>query len=318
MPDAATIEQDAGPPAQEPANVARLRIAVAIATAGRPLILAQMLVRLEVQTRHPDAIFVCAPEAADVDGIAEAFPTVALVPGPRGLAHQRNAILRRLESFDVALFFDDDFVPAADYIERVEALMLARPDVVMTTGSVIRDGIRGPGLSFDEADEALRGAELQDAPQAAGDGDLKVASNGYGCNMSVRLAAVREHAVYFDESLPLYAWLEDVDFGSRLGRHGRVVMLPASRGVHLGIKSGRQAGIKLGYSQIANPIYLARKGTCSWRRSFYLMSRNIAANIARSFRPEPWVDRRGRLAGNLIALVDLFSARLEPVRAQTL
>ena len=33
------------------------------------------------------------------------------------------------------------------------------------------------------------------------------------------------------------------------------------RGVHLGNKRGRVSGLRFGYSQIANPIYLLQKGT---------------------------------------------------------
>jgi hypothetical protein len=44
------------------------------------------------------------------------------------------------------------------------------------------------------------------------------------------------------------------------------------------------------------------------------MSRNVAANLARSFYPEPYVDRFGRLKGNVVALVDLFTGRLHPQR----
>ena len=40
-----------------------------------------------------------------------------------------------------------------------------------------------------------------------------------------------------------------------------------------------------------------------------------AWGVARaSLRPEPWIDRRGRLAGNLRALRDLVTGRLAPGR----
>ena len=43
-----------------------------------------------------------------------------------------------------------------------------------------------------------------------------------------------------------------------------------------------------------------------------LMLRNLAANLVRSLRPEPWVDRRGRLRGNLLAIGHVLSGRIEP------
>ena len=245
----------------QPSSAGRLRLAVGIATAGRPVILAQMLQRLRAQTRAPDLIVICAPNASDVEGAVEASPGVAVLTGPRGLPRQRNAILRHLKSYDVVVFFDDDFIPCNDYLEGVERTLLANPDVVMTTGRVLQDGILGPGLTFETADIAIKASAPSVPNERAG-----VGINGYGCNMSVRLAAVRRHELTFDERLPLYGWLEDVDFSRRLAPFGRIVRAQATRGVHLGVKQGRQPGLKLGYSQIANPFYLMRKGTMGLRR----------------------------------------------------
>jgi hypothetical protein len=38
------------------------------------------------------------------------------------------------------------------------------------------------------------------------------------------------------------------------------------------------------------------------------------ANLARSLYPEPWVDRKGRLKGNAMALMDLVIGRISPRR----
>jgi hypothetical protein len=84
---------------------------------------------------------------------------------------------------------------------------------------------------------------------------------GYGCNMAPRLVPLHRHSLRFDEDLPLYGWLDDVDLCRRLSAYGRIVKNWNMIGVHLGTKRGRTAGIRLGYSQIANPIYLRRKGT---------------------------------------------------------
>ena len=67
-------------------------------------------------------------------------------------------------------------------------------------------------------------------------------------------------------------------------------------------------------SQIANAVYLARKGTCPWPRSLRQMGRNVGMNLARALRPEPYVDRAGRLKGNLKAVRDLVAGRLHPQR----
>jgi len=42
------------------------------------------------------------------------------------------------------------------------------------------------------------------------------------------------------------------------------------------------------------------------------------SNTVRSMRPEPFVDRRGRLPGNILALADLALGRINPERASEL
>jgi hypothetical protein len=89
-------------------------------------------------------------------------------------------------------------------------------------------------------------------------------------------------------------------------------------GVHLGVKRGRVSGRKLGYSQVINPLYLVRKKTMPLRDALRHVVRNVASNMVRSFAPEPWVDRRGRLRGNLIGVCDFLRGRLTPERAERL
>ncbi len=231
-----------------------------------------------------------------------------LVISPPGLPKQRNAILDRVQDCDFLLFLDDDFLVAPGYAETVLASMGAHPDIVAATGTPIADDIKGPGLSVAE------GLALIAADDAAPDHGFDPAPHGYGCNMAISIAAAREHGLRFDERLPLYAWSEDVDFTHRIGRFGRIVKLRGARGVHLGVKHGRSSGRRLGYSQVANPIYLRGKGSYSWRRALGSVGRNLAANAMRSFWPEPYIDRRGRLLGNCLAFVDLVLGRMRPER----
>jgi hypothetical protein len=132
--------------------------------------------------------------------------------------------------------------------------------------------------------------------------------------MAVRGETLRAHPERFDTRLPLYGWLEDLDFSRRMAAFGRIVEAPALRGVHLATKVGRTSGRRLGYSQIANPVYLTRKGTMSWPRAARIMTGNILANSAKSLRPEPWIDRKGRLQGNLLAFRDIVTGRCAPER----
>jgi GT2 family glycosyltransferase len=165
-------------------------------------------------------------------------------------------------------------------------------------------------LTVEEGLQLIR-ADAQSLDAA---GQLTEQYGTYGCNMAFRLKPVLDHGILFDENLPLYGWQEDIDFSLRVRPYGLIVNAAALRGVHLGIKAGRTSGVRFGYSQIANPIYLIRKGSMSWRHANKLMWRNIAANMARSFFPEPWVDRKGRLKGNLLALMDMLKGRISPGR----
>ncbi|MDQ0391445.1 glycosyltransferase [Labrys monachus] len=301
-----------GQPGPAPARPARL--AVALATIGRPDVVVRTVGEIKAQTRRPDEILVCAPTERDVGNIADLHPDVRLLIGRLGLTTQRNYLMENLEAADIVVFLDDDFIPDAHYLEFVETLFARYPDVVMTTGRVLADGILGPGLDFASARTAI------DA--AAGDPhdieDVRDVYNGYGCNMAIRLDPVRRHNIRFDEKLPLYGWLEDVDFSRQLARYGRIIKAAATRGVHLGVKGGRQTGTRLGYSQIANPFYLMRKGTCSPAKALTIAARNVLANLVRSIRPEPHVDRRGRISGNSRALLDLLTGRLSPGRVLSL
>jgi GT2 family glycosyltransferase len=289
----------------------RLRVAVGIATAGRPHILNQIVRELMKQQRPPDAIVVCASSTADLGDIQLEFPTIVTLFAGRGLAQKRNAILRHLSDLDVLIFLDDDFLVDPDYVAATEVAFASDKTTAMTTGEVIADGVCGPGLDVAAARALLGGGiAANTAPHGV--------YSAYGCNMSLRLDLARKHQLTFDEQLPLYGWLEDVDFSRRVAAYGRIVKVPAARGVHLGVKSARQRGVQLGYSQVANPVYLMRKGTYGARYAAALMSRNILANFGRALWPEAHVDRTGRALGNLRALLDLIDGRLHPQRILSL
>lgn len=285
-----------------------MKIAIAIATAGRKEVLSDTISFLGNQDLAPDSLLICPASADDYDPavVSQLDLPVTIVASSRGLTAQRNALIEASDA-DVMIFLDDDFLPASNFVSVVRTLFVENPNIVIATGLVLADGILTKGLEFEEGVGILRNAAF--APEKPPVDVL----NAYGCNMVVRLAPVREHQVRFDEKLPLYGWLEDVDFSTRLAFCGRVVRYDALRGVHLGTKrSGRSPGKRLGYSQIANPVYMARKGTITWQHATAQMLRNISANAIHSLRPEPWVDRKGRLKGNLSGLWDLLGARLSP------
>jgi polysaccharide biosynthesis transport protein len=293
-------------------TIERLNMVVGIATAGRREILSRAVNLLASQSRPPDRLLISRMAPSDVDESAlERFPApTRVLDGATGLTAQRNRILATASDADVVVFFDDDFFVCDSYLSNLEKLFLAHPNIVAATGRVLADGATGPGLS---AEEGLR--ILGSRPTGESDSDKFFECYGtYGCNMAFRAEPVRLHKILFDEDLPFYGWQEDIDFSRQLARHGLIVKANNLQGVHLGAKLGRTSGVRLGYSQIANPVYLIRKGTISWKRAANLMWRNIAANLVHSLSPEPWIDRRGRLKGNALAVIDLVLGRSSPRR----
>jgi GT2 family glycosyltransferase len=287
----------------------RLNIAVGIPTVGRASVLRETLIELTHQDRRADSVIVCGAKGADVEGAAEACPDTIVLLSKPGLPRQRNVVIDAAAEADIVVFFDDDFLPDSGYLAAIEQHMAGDPQIVVATGLVIADGIGGPGLAPAEGRTILSRHIAMPSP------DVRPTFSGYGCNMAVRMAPMRAHGLRFDERLPLYGWQEDVDLSRRLAEFGRVVQIDAARGVHLGVKSGRASGVRLGYSQVANPLYLcAKRRGYPVRRAFTHIAKNMAMNVLRAPWPEPYIDRRGRLQGNLLALRDLTLGRMVPER----
>ncbi len=286
-------------------------LAVIIATRGRPAIVgATVRHLLETQTVRPATLVVSCTDVSDAGDLV-ADPRVTIVTGRPGLATQRNIALATLPAeTDVVVFFDDDFVAHRNWLESAVCAFRDESRLVGLTGHVIADGIKGPGISFDVAlrliDEARPSGSRWHEPYSP-----------YGCNMAFRMSAIGD--TRFDERLVLYGWLEDRDFAAALAKQGgRFVKSDEARGVHMGVKSGRVSGERLGYSQIVNPLYMMRKGTMTFAQVADQVLRNIASNFGRMLWAEPFIDRRGRVIGNLMGVADVLRGRLEPERAARL
>ena len=285
------------------------RIFIGIVTTGRREQLGRTLAQLGRQIRRPEKIIVCpaSPEDFDLADANHARAPLQVVSAGRGICAQRNAVMRAAESADILVFFDDDFYPAHDYLAHVAEIFEREPEVVMATGWPEVDGTVGPSVDHGEALDHLAGYSRRVGPVY-----VCPISNGYGCNMALRMAVVRAHALAFDERMPLDGWLEDVDFSGRLAPYGHIVASNGLRGVHLGNKAGHDSSLRLGYSQIANPLYMLRKGSVSSRVATSQILSHVSSNLMRSLRPEPWVDRRSRLRGNVLAARDLLTGKLAP------
>jgi glycosyltransferase involved in cell wall biosynthesis len=312
--DCAISPQAAGPeiaPSAPPEDVA-----VVISTRGRPKIVAALVERLCRQTRRPDHIFVIASAAADIAELTSTSTLLTVKIGRTGLTQQRNDGLALVGSkYSHVVFFDDDFVPSAFWIERMARIFRDHPKVAGMTGAILADGIHGAGIDLDEAIAQVQRRDAT-APQGAPLQERFPYGNNVGSNMAYRFSAMS--GLRFDERLPLYAWHEDSDFRGRVEKRGPFVKAGDLWGVHLGHKVGRVNGTMLGYSQIANVAYLARKGTVPKRFLFESATRNVLSNLIRYPRPERFVDRRGRLHGNMLAFRDMLYGRLSPERVSSL
>lgn len=294
-----------------------MRIAVVIASLGRAGTLTDLVADLAAQTRRPDHVVLSVTKTDDAPG--ESFRRAVdgfrldVILSPIGSCAQRNAGIEHVgDAADIVIFFDDDFVPAPDYLQKLEKLFLARPDAAGATGLVLADGATGPGFTPAEARALIAGRRAADA----GSGEAQILPNLYGCNMAFRRSAIE--GVRFDERLPLYGWLEDVDFSAQAGRKGVLLKSETLVGVHLGVKGGRTSGVRFGYSQIVNPVYLLGKKTIGRRQAGANMLRTFAANHVKALAPEPYVDRLGRIRGNWLGIADVVRGRVRPERILTL
>lgn len=293
--------------ASVPRSDLAMRLVVVIPTLNRKSQLTRLLKHLERQHRKPDEIVVSAPDPMHVEHYETTHFVVSYIFGKKGSSAQRNRALDyALSRSDVVAFFDDDFLPADNYLALVMDRFAQHADWAVIMGRVIADGVQHEGLTFEEGLSILGSVEAD----LSEDRSVKDHIGAYGCNMSVRSRFIDE--LRFDERLVLHGWQEDIDFTSQLRQRGRVVQINNAHGVHLGLKTGRVSGVRFGYSQIANPVYLIRKGTVPARFGLNLMARNVAANVLKSLWPESYVDRRGRLRGNLLAMSHLLRGRVEP------
>jgi GT2 family glycosyltransferase len=287
----------------------RLRIAVVVATHGRGDLLRHLLHRLQLQYRAPDIVCISGVDESDVQGArrVSGLP-LRIVFGPMGLTAQRNTGVRCvIGEADAVVFFDDDFLPSRTWLQRLEVVLDQHPQILGIMGNTLADG--GSCASIDLA-HAERLICEYDTGTAQPTNEVAPIAKLYGCNMAYRASLFGR--LQFDEGLPLHGWLEDSDFSYRVRALGPIATARDLWGVHLGWKNGKISDVRLGVSQVVNPLYLYFKGSLPLRDTTRLLLRPLLKNIIKVFSPEPSIDRRGRLWGNVLGLKYVLCGRVDP------
>jgi GT2 family glycosyltransferase len=281
------------------------RVMVAIASAGRPDLLKAVTANLDRQTAEGLIRVVSVPDEGSLP--SELSPAWRSLTGPKGLATQRNTALDVVD-VDFVFFFDDDAVIREDFIANALAFFEAHPEVVGMTGRVLLDGAVTGEIAVEKATSALAASTA-----TAIEGRWEPTRELYGCNFGFRTAASTD--LRFDQRLPLYSWLEDHDFARRLLSRGPLARVDDCVIVHRAATSGgRQSHVRLGYSQVMNPIYLWKKGSFPGWLAFREIFRPAAKNVAFSVVGSQSAWRRQRLKGNAVAMTDVLRSRITPER----
>jgi GT2 family glycosyltransferase len=279
---------------------------VVICSANRPDVLAETVDSLLYsQTLPPREIIISVYNQQHVHEKTREKLAVRVVSGARqGTCVQRNVAAKLVRS-PYTLFLDDDVELAPDFIESMERLLAREKDAVAATGFLVIDGARmDTGL-----DRAAARTYAMNYVRTRGNYD-----HGEGQNVFVRTKIFNK--VLFDENLPLYGWLEDLDFAINIRRYGRIIMNTETCWAHIGCPGGRTNGVRFGYSQIVNPFYLWRKNRKPGLPSvvFRHWLRYLVYNCKRALSKTPSRrnDRSGRFTGNLIALGHLLGGKVDP------
>ncbi len=281
---------------------------VVISSAGRPELLQETVLSVLGQTERcllrlsvtgPEDVF---PETREIAG-------VQVLTGPRGSSRQRNAALASItHQPECVLFIDDDVELDADYVRETLLCYRTQPSVAVVNGRNLAHGrYRAGECDRRQARVLIAEARGQMAVRRPEPGAITPMATSYGCRMSMRGSLLGR--VHFDERLVLYGFLEDLDFALACRPFGTMVESVRALGVHLEVASGRLGGVRRGYSDVVNPLYVARK----W--AGYTMSRAILGSLRRTWTSAAGAmseGDRGRLRGNLLGWRDALRGKLEP------
>jgi hypothetical protein len=296
-----------------------MRPVVLIASTGRPEMLHGTLLSVLRQTLKPSRILVSTIKDEDVAPESRGLPDCKFFTGAKGLCAQLNKVINEIRADeDPVCVFDDDVELAPTFLETVCEAFDAQPVYIALGGAVVYDGAkRLDRIDREEAAKQIAGHTSQQRQTAESSRVEGLSNILYGCNMCFRREALIEER--FDEELPLYSWLFEVDICRRLHRNGQVGNVPLAAVAHLASSGKKMSGVKMGYSQVCNPHYLwTRKRTMSFAEFCRHATQALASNGLRTLNFADPVDRLGRLKGNLLALWEISRGKSRPKRIEQL
>lgn len=281
-------------------------VSAVIASSGRPEILYETILSLLSGTRLPDKIVIVAAKEEDLPALPQDMNIETHIES-QGLTRQRNAGISRVRDIsDILLLIDDDIIFQKEYLENMISAFERDPDAVLIMGEILKNG----DISLEAAKSLAANDIVSEALRKKYTRTTQKWGYVYGANMAFRSDFFKNHR--FDERLPLYGMMEDVDIGTLARRAGNVGYYHGARCVHLRYPGGRISQRKLGFSEIMNSVYLAQKGSVPWKVA---IRRNIIkkpiSNIFHLLTSRD-TNRLSRLYGNLIALSNLARGNIAP------
>lgn len=309
---------------------------VIICTYQRAESLDRFLDSLALQTHLPDGLIIVDASRDDSTeqsikrrmddppfGIAQIL--YWRVAGPlRGLTHQRNFALQWVAT-DRLFFFDDDVVLRPNCLEQMEQAYLAQADQVVGVGARIENS----GQSRSEAliwrltlllrmVSNLEPGRYHRSGIATTWGNLPYTDEVIevnwlsGCANLWKTTLVCELGFYDD--FAGYGLGEDLDFGLRAARHGKLLVACGAHVLHLHASGGRPDFFKLGYMEIDNRYQIHRRNLLNrtgrdvawfiyaWTLDTLLLARHL-------LYPSRWQARLLQTAGRCKAAFDLVTRR---------
>lgn len=238
-----------------------------ICTRNRATDLHHALLSVPTQVRLPDAVLVV--DSSDDDGpkrVVQSFEksnpelNVIYLHASRGLTKQRNVGLDFCKSrWDVVHFVDDDVELQPLYIESLMSRFESDPALVGAGGLVLGAspipfelGMRLIGRASKRQGAVLRSGANTGAHGSPAEIGVEWLP---GCSMSFRLEAIA--GLRFDEERSGYALGEDVDFGLKASRRGKLVHVPEARLLHKLSPDNRHTRAELEIMGIENRWQLA-------------------------------------------------------------